>query len=497
MQTTTLNAPVVFSRHADFQRTASERRRHLSGPGAGRRWRSRWESVTLISVDRVSAASFIGRAPELAELEAALADAREGRPRLVFLAGESGVGKSRLLSEFRRRSRGVGSAGDRRRVDRPRRRRAPLRPARRRRAAAGPRRTTPSSTRSPTAARAELARLAPELGERASERGEDREGEAQRRLFDALLSLLEQLGQEQATVFWLEDIHWADRSTRSFLAFLEASLREERVLVVSTYRSDELHRRHPLRPLLGELERGPCSRRIDLSRFDRDELAAAARPTSSARAPDDDLVDRLYKRSEGNALFTEELLAGGLDGRGGAAADAARGAADAARAARRRPAGDDRPARGRRARRRLAARRGQRRRRRIGPRRAPRGARAPPPANRRRRSLLVPPRADPRGRLRRPASRRALRAPPGARPQARAAGRRAARTASGSGPRSPTTSTPPASSARRCGPRSRPPSAPRPTTPSARRRRSSTARWRSGRASTAPRSSSAATSRRR
>ena len=268
----------------------------------------------MIAVDRVSAASFIGRAPELAELEAALADAREGRPRLVFLAGESGVGKSRLLSEFRRRAAAGGAqaiGGESIDLGDDELPYAPLvgavRPLARDRA--------PVFGELTDAARSELARLAPELGDAASERGEDREGEAQRRLFDALLSLLEHLGQEHAAVFWLEDIHWADRSTRAFLAFLEASLREERVLVVATYRSDELHRRHPLRPLLGELERGPCSRRIELRRFDRDELSEQLADILGA-TPEDDLVDRLYSRSEGNALFTEELLAGGLDGRG-------------------------------------------------------------------------------------------------------------------------------------------------------------------------------------
>ena len=116
-------------------------------------------------------------------------------------------------------------------------------------------------------------------------------------------------------MLWLEDIHWADRSTRSFLAFLSASLREERLLIVSTYRSDELHRRHPLRPLLNELERSKCSRRLELSRFDRDELGAQLADILG-NEPTDEVVDRLFDRSEGNPLFTEELLASGLDGRG-------------------------------------------------------------------------------------------------------------------------------------------------------------------------------------
>ena len=116
-------------------------------------------------------------------------------------------------------------------------------------------------------------------------------------------------------LLWIEDIHWADSSTRAFLRFLSAGLREERVLVVATYRADELHRRHPLRPLLAELERSPLAARMDLDRFDRAELAEQLADILD-REPGDDVVERLYKRSEGNPLFTEELLAAGIDGFG-------------------------------------------------------------------------------------------------------------------------------------------------------------------------------------
>ena len=66
-------------------------------------------------------------------------------------------------------------------------------------------------------------------------------------------------------VLILEDMHWADRSTRAFTAFLARTLRQERVCMILTYRADELHRRHPLRPLLSELERLERARRIELA----------------------------------------------------------------------------------------------------------------------------------------------------------------------------------------------------------------------------------------
>src|SRR4029450_5956250 len=102
---------------------------------------------------------------------------------------------------------------------------------------------------------------------------------------------------------------------RSSFAFLGRSLCRERVLVVATYRSDVLHRRHPLRPLLAELEREPRARRIDLPPLTRDELALQLRDILG-ELPDHDLVDRVYARSQGHPLFAEELLAAGLDGRG-------------------------------------------------------------------------------------------------------------------------------------------------------------------------------------
>ena len=161
----------------------------------------------------------------------------------------------------------------------------------------------------------------------------------QLRLFEALLELIDTLSESAPLVLALEDMHWADRSTRTFVAFLARSLRQERVVLLLTYRADELHRRHPLRPLLSELERLERARRIDLSPFDRDELGEALADILGAQ-PEASLLERLFARSEGNPLYTEELLAAGLDGRGAAPAEPARRVHGAHRAAlARRPAG--------------------------------------------------------------------------------------------------------------------------------------------------------------
>ena len=264
---------------------------------------------------RVTSTRIIGRAPELAELEAAFLEAVEARPSIAFVAGESGVGKTRLVTELARKVKeddGRVLCGDCVELGEGELPYAPLV------AALRPlvRDKDPVLEELAPQARAELATLLPELGPGPGpERTEDGAGTAQRRLFEALLTLLERLGRDTPVLLTLEDIHWADRSTRAFLAFVARAMSTERVLAVCTYRSDEMHRRHPLRPLLAEMERDPRSRRIEIARLSREELKGQLEDILDA-PPDAGLVERLYARSEGNPLFAEELLAAGGDGRG-------------------------------------------------------------------------------------------------------------------------------------------------------------------------------------
>ena len=105
-----------------------------------------------------------------------------------------------------------------------------------------------------------------------------------------------------------EDVHWADRSSRDFLAFFVRNARHQRVLLVATYRTDELHRRHPLRALVAEAERAPIVERVALERFTREEIVAQLTGILGRR-PEARLVDELFARAEGNPFFTEELAA--------------------------------------------------------------------------------------------------------------------------------------------------------------------------------------------
>jgi hypothetical protein len=160
----------------------------------------------------------------------------------------------------------------------------------------------------------ELARLLPALG------GPDRAGPAptpeptdQLRLFELLLGLLGALAEEAALVVVVEDVHWADRSTRDLLAFLARNLRRRRVVLVVTHRSDESGRRW-LGPLLAELGRAGAER-LELDRLGRAESAAQMAAILGA-APPADLLDGVFARAEGNPFFTEELLAAALAGPG-------------------------------------------------------------------------------------------------------------------------------------------------------------------------------------
>ena len=129
-------------------------------------------------------------------------------------------------------------------------------------------------------------------------------------MFDAVRALLLRRAERSPVVVVLEDLHWADRSSRDLVAFLARTLRSGRVTLVASYRSDELHRRHPLRPLLAELVRLPGVERLELAPFSRAELAEHLEAIAGAPLPADQ-VERIYARSEGNPFYAEQLLAAG------------------------------------------------------------------------------------------------------------------------------------------------------------------------------------------
>jgi DNA-binding CsgD family transcriptional regulator/tetratricopeptide (TPR) repeat protein len=261
----------------------------------------------------VAASPFVGRAAELGRFEAAFAYARGGDPVTLCVGGEAGVGKTRLVTRFagRVRERGgqvlLGGCIELGETALPY---APLAQGLR---GLGRGLEPAALDELVGPGRPLLARLLPELGQDEESTWAGSWGQA--RLFEAFLALLERLANRSPTVLVVEDLHWADRSTLDLLAFLVRNL-QAGLLLVLTYRTDELHRRHPLRPFLAELDRSGRADRLEVARFDQVDVADLLAGILEAR-PDDDLVERIYRRSEGNAFFAEELLAASQQGDGG------------------------------------------------------------------------------------------------------------------------------------------------------------------------------------
>ena len=261
---------------------------------------------------RISSPELVGRQRELAELEDHHRAARAGEPTVVLVGGEAGVGKTRLLQALVERAQAdgtrtllgrcldlVGGAAPY----------APVTDALRQ-LVGELERDDVSRLLGPS--RAELARILPSLGAGSAEPMEDDGAEARMRLFGALHTVFEALAREQPLLLAFEDIHWADPSTLGFLEFLTRHVRDEPLLLVATFRSDELHRRHPLRPVLAELGRLPVSARVDLAPLTAEDVARQA-GTILGQRPQPELVNELVRRTGGNAFFVEELLAAGTD----------------------------------------------------------------------------------------------------------------------------------------------------------------------------------------
>ncbi|MGW7103086.1 helix-turn-helix transcriptional regulator [Streptomyces sp. NPDC054838] len=252
---------------------------------------------------------FVGRADELAVLVDALTRAAGQEPQALLIGGEAGVGKTRLTEEFLAaadRRGAVVAVGGCVEIGAEGLPFAPFSTALR-----SLHRRLPDELAAAAAGQEdELARILPELGD--TPRGPHDE-ESTARLFELTARMLERLAAERTIVLVLEDLHWADASTRHLLAYLFRTLASGRLVVVATYRADDVHRRHPLRPLLAELDRLRTVQRIELPRFNRAEVRRQLAGILAAR-PDEGFVDSVFERSDGNAFFVEELVASRASG---------------------------------------------------------------------------------------------------------------------------------------------------------------------------------------
>ncbi|WP_325051995.1 helix-turn-helix transcriptional regulator [Streptomyces triticagri] len=261
----------------------------------------------------------VGRSAELAALDEALARVDAGEPHALFLGGEAGVGKTRLIEEFLGRAAADGAVVALGGCVETGADALPYHPFST--ALRSLRRRLGTELDAAVAGQeGELARLLPELGAMDTGRPET---DSRARLFELTARLLERLATDRTVVLALEDLHWADRSTRELLSYLLRALGGGRLLVLATYRADDLHRRHPLRPALAEYERLRTVTRIELPRFDRTEVR---RQLTAIRgdAPSEALLDRVFERSGGNAFFVEELAGSMADGAPGGISDSLR-----------------------------------------------------------------------------------------------------------------------------------------------------------------------------
>jgi predicted ATPase len=222
---------------------------------------------------------FVGRLAELEQLELALDDARSGRGAAYLIAGEAGIGKTRLTSELADRARRGGFEV--------------------------------LTGRSIDFVGAELPyqpfveALRP-LGDMPGV--VEGRARSQLRVFEEMLALLVQQAAAGPVLLVLEDLHWADASSLDLVVYLAHNVEEHPVLVLGTYRADEPASAERMRRLADGVRRSGGERLLELGPLQEEELEALVAATS-ASPPPAELTHTIVVRSEGNPFFAEELVA--------------------------------------------------------------------------------------------------------------------------------------------------------------------------------------------
>jgi DNA-binding CsgD family transcriptional regulator/tetratricopeptide (TPR) repeat protein len=232
-------------------------------------------------MEAVASEAFVGRVVELGRLERALHAAEAGSGATVLVAGEAGIGKTRLASELATRARAggfevlLGRCLDLVGTELPYQpfveALRPLRDGHAERESAG----------------------------------------SQLRVFEDTLALLTGVAANVPVLLVLEDLHWADTSTLDLAVYLAHNLDERRVLLLATYRADELSSAERMRRLADGVRRSGSALLVELGPLGRQEMTALLAARAGAPAPA--LADAIVARSEGNPFFAEELLAAAGD----------------------------------------------------------------------------------------------------------------------------------------------------------------------------------------
>jgi DNA-binding SARP family transcriptional activator/tetratricopeptide (TPR) repeat protein len=252
--------------------------------------------------------AFVGRSEALAAIEAAWARALERTEQIVFVGGEPGVGKTRLVARVAAGVHAAGATVLYGRCDEEVL--MPYQPVVE--ALRHAVRHAPPLSLPPDLAR-ELARLVPEVegeGGPAADAREPLLGErdTQRyRLFEAVATALGQLAGDRGLLLVLDDLHWADRTTLLLLRFLARIDGSSPVLLLATYREDEVGPEHPLADLLADVRRDRRAGRVSLTGLDAEETAELVAARLSA-GTSEGFVRRLQAQTSGNPFFIEETL---------------------------------------------------------------------------------------------------------------------------------------------------------------------------------------------
>ena len=278
-----------------------------------------------VAPEFASSRPLVGRVQELDQLASLIGMDREPLARAVVLAGDAGVGKTRTLVELRDRARAAGwrvvvghclDIGDGA---------MPYLPFSE--ILGGLAAETTGAGRKVLAGNPATRGLQPGRrllsGTELTAAGQDGEAHSvdvehvdRGDLFEAVHDVFEQLAEESPLLVLVEDVHWADRSTRELLSFLFTRAFERQVAIIASYRSDDLHRKHPLRATVAEWARVPGVTRLQLAPLGDPDVRRLVRSLHSGPLRESDL-GAIVERAEGNAFFVEELVvATELDGAG-------------------------------------------------------------------------------------------------------------------------------------------------------------------------------------
>lgn len=254
----------------------------------------------------------VGREAEFSALEDALLGAARGEGTVAVLAGDAGMGKTRLATELRRRASKIGCAvlwGGCSEADLA----LPYLPLLE---AIGNHLATADTAQlrerlGPSSP--DIGVLFPQLSAEPTRADGGDPTQAKLRLYEAVLALVRVIAEERPVLIVIEDVHWADASTRELLDYMARRVRSLPVMVLVTYRSDEMNRRHPLLPTIQGWRRARLGETVELAPLAVSEVGSMVCAIFDESELTDEFRDYLHRRSEGNPFILEEMLKEAID----------------------------------------------------------------------------------------------------------------------------------------------------------------------------------------